>query len=198
MKIKQSSTLATIQNVLNVSSSDVWALVNAAKNDDFASPVVLADDLNQSEIVNLQALNSGTVELKSDFMRTYPNGPDFSSVVGYAGRVTAEDLRRDPSLKNQDVIGKTGLEAFYDRALRGTPGVSVTYTNAQGKSLGEKQQSVPQIGTPLTLTIDGGLQTYFYNALANQLAFLGRPVGLGIAMDPADRRGAFHDQPAGL
>jgi penicillin-binding protein 2 len=181
---QESSTLATIQNVLNVSSSDVWALVNAAKNDDFASPVVLADDLNQSEIVNLQALNSGTVELKSDFMRTYPNGPDFSSVVGYAGRVTAEDLQKDPSLKNQDVIGKTGLEAFYDRALRGTPGVSVTYTNAQGKSLGEKQQSVPQIGTPLRLTIDGGLQTYFYTALENQLAFLGRPVGLGIAIDP--------------
>lgn len=181
---QESSTLAMIQNVLAVSSSEVWSLVDAAKNNDFASPVVLADNLDQSEIVNLQALNSGTVELKSDFARIYPNGPDFSSVVGYAGRVTAQDLLKDPSLKNQDVIGKTGIEAFYDGSLRGTPGISVTYTNAQGKSLGEKQQSVPQIGTPVTLTIDGGLQNYFYNALSDQLAFLGRPVGLGIAMDP--------------
>jgi penicillin-binding protein 2 len=124
------------------------------------------------------------VELKSDFARTYPNGPVFSSVIGYTGRVTTADLADDPGLTDQDVIGKTGIEAFYDKALRGTPGVNVTYANAAGQTLGEKQQSVPQIGAPLTLTIDGGLQTYFYNALSNQLAALGRPIGLGIAIDP--------------
>jgi penicillin-binding protein 2 len=138
--------------------------------------------------VNLQALNVPAIEIESDFARTYPNGPVFSSVVGYTGSVSANDLAKNPGLKNQDIIGKTGIEAFYDKALRGTPGVAVTYTNAQGKTLGEKQQSVPQIGTPLALTIDGGLQSYFYNALSNQLAFLGRPIGLGIAMDP--RNGA--------
>jgi penicillin-binding protein 2 len=181
---QESGTLAAIQSVLGVAPSAVWSLVLDAKNNDFATPVVLADNLDQSEIVNLQALDLGTVELKNDFARIYPNGPDFSSVVGYVGRVGAGDLAADPSLKDQDIIGKTGIEAFYDASLRGKPGISVTYTNALGKSLGEKQQSVPQIGAPLTLTIDGGLQTYFYNELANQLAFLGRPVGLGIAMDP--------------
>jgi penicillin-binding protein 2 len=181
---QQSSTLAAIGNILGISQGDVWSLVAAAQKNDFASPVVLADNLDQSEIVNLQALGSNEVELENDFARTYPNGPIFSSVVGYAGRVTADDIKKDPSLKNQDVIGKAGIEAFYDQALRGVPGVALTYTNAQGKTLGQKQQSVPQIGTPLTLTIDGGLQTYFYNVLSNQLANLGRPIGLGVAMDP--------------
>jgi len=181
---QQSSTLAAIQNVLNVPAADVWSLVGTAQKNDFVSPVVLADNLNQGEIVNLQALGLKAVTLKSDFARTYPNGPVFSAVIGYAGRVTAGDLVSDPSLKNQDVIGKTGLEAFYDKTLRGTPGVNITYANAAGQTLGEKQQSVPQIGAPLNLTVDGGLQTYFYNALSNQLAALGRPVGLGIAMDP--------------
>ena len=92
-------------------------------------------------------------------------------------------------MKDQDVIGKTGLEAFYDKLLRGTPGVALTYTNAQGKALGEKQQSTPQIGAPLTLTIDGGLQAYFYQSMENNLASLGRTIGLGIAMDP--RTGAI-------
>lgn len=181
---QQSSTLAAIQSILGISADAVWSLVTAAKNSDFAAPVVLADNLNQGEIVNLQALNLGAIELKSDFVRVYPNGPIFSSVVGYAGRVSASDLMEDPSLKYQDVIGKTGIEAFYDQILRGTPGIAVTFTNAQGKLLGEEQQSVPQIGTPTTLTIDGGLQTYFYQALSAQLAFLHRPIGLGIAMDP--------------
>ena len=181
---EQSSTLGAAENVLGIPSDGIWALIDAAQKNDFATPVVLADGLSQSELVNLQALDLPTITIQSNFLRTYPNGHVFSSVVGYAGRVTGADLSRDPGLKNQDVIGKTGIEAFYDGKLRGTPGATVTYTDAKGKALGEKQQSVPQIGTPLTLTIDGGLQSYFYNALSNQLAFLGRPVGLGIAMDP--------------
>ncbi len=177
-------TLAEIQNVLSIAPSDVWMLVDMAKSSDFASPVVLKENLNQEEIVNLQALHLAAVEIKSDFARTYSNGPVFSSVIGYTGRVSPSDLAEDQSLKNQDTIGKTGIEAFYDKTLRGTPGVVLTYKNAQGKSLGEKQQSISQIGMPLTLTIDGGLQSYFYGSLSNQLAFLGRTVGLGIAIDP--------------
>jgi penicillin-binding protein 2 len=181
---QESSTLAAAENVLGVSPGEVWSLVTAAEKNDFASPVVLADGVSQNQLVNLQALDLPTITLQSDFVRTYPDGPVFSSVVGYSGRVTADDLAKDSSLKNQDVIGKTGLEAFYDKLLRGTPGVAVTYTNAKGKALGEKQQSLPQIGTPLTLTIDGGLQKYFYHALSDQLTSLDRPIGLGVAMDP--------------
>jgi len=186
---QESSTLAAAENILGISPDEAWSLVTAAEKNDFASPVVLADGVDQNQLVNLQALDLPTITLRSDFVRTYPDGPVFSSVVGYSGRVTTDDLATDPSLKNQDVIGKTGLEAFYDKLLRGTPGIAVTYTNAQGKTLGEKQQSVPQIGTPLTLTIDGGLQKYFYNTLSDQLTSLNRPIGLGIAMDP--RTGAI-------
>lgn len=181
---EQSSTLATINNILGISSSDVWSLVDAAGKNDFASPVVLVDGLTQNELVNLQALDLSAITIESNFARTYPDGNVFSSVLGYTGRVTADDIARDAGLKNQDVIGKTGIEAFYDAALRGTAGANVVYANAVGQKLGEKQQSTPQIGKPLTLTIDGGLQKYFYTSLANQLAALGRPIGVGIAMDP--------------
>jgi penicillin-binding protein 2 len=186
---KQSSTLAAVENVLGISQSAMWALVSAAQKNDFAIPVVLADGLSQSQLVNLQALDLPAVALRSDFARTYPNGSVFSAVIGYTGRITEGDLAKEPDLKNQDSIGKTGVEAFYDELLRGTPGVTLTYTNAKGEPLGEKKQSVSQIGTPLTLTIDGGLQSYFYQSMANGLASLGRTIGLGIAMDP--RTGAI-------
>ena len=180
----RSSTLMAIQSVLGLSPDQVFALVGQSNAQDFATEVVLAENLTQNQLVNLQALNIPAVKIQSDFERTYPNGPIFSSVVGYTGRVTQTDLQTDPGLKDQDFIGKTGIEAFYDEALRGTPGVQVTYKNAQGGSLGESQSSNPQIGRPLTLTIDGGLQTYFYNRLASGLASLGRTIGIGIAMDP--------------
>ncbi len=58
------------------------------------------------------------------------------------------------------------------------------YKNAKGQLLGEKQESVPQAGDPLHLTIDGGLQSYFSARLAQGLASLGRTIGIGLAIDP--------------
>lgn len=186
---EQSSTLAAIENVLGISPDAAWAQITAAQKNDFITPVVLTNGLTQNELVNLQALDLPTITLQSNSERIYPDGPVFSAVVGYSGLVTSEDLLQDPNLENQDSIGKTGIEAFYDASLRGTPGVTLTYTNAKGKTLGEKEQSVSRIGTPLTLTIDGGLQSYLYQSMESGLASLGRTVGLGIAMDP--RTGAI-------
>ena len=180
----QSSTLSDIGSILGLAPADVLSLVAQANAQDFAAMVVLAENLGPTALVDLQAADLSAVKIQSDFVRSYPDGPIFSSVVGYAGRVTADDLQADPMLENQDFIGKAGIEAYYDNALRGMPGVEVTYRNAQGGSLGEAQQSTPQIGSPLTLTIDGGLQAYFYNRLAAGLASLGRTIGVGIVMDP--------------
>jgi penicillin-binding protein 2 len=185
----QSSTLAGIQSILNIPSSTVWSLIGGAEQNDFSAPVVLAQNLDQREIVDLQASDPPNIRLKSDFIRIYPNGPVFSSVVGYTGSVTASDLAADPGLRYQDLIGKAGVEEYYDAALRGTPGINITYTDAQGKVLGATQKSTPKIGSPLTLTIDGGLQSYIYQAMSQQLAYLGRTVGVAIAMDP--RTGAI-------
>jgi penicillin-binding protein 2 len=180
----QSSTLNAAQNILGVPSSTVWALLQQSEAQSFSTPVVLAEDLSPTELVNLQALGSSTIKIQSDFQRYYPNGQIFSAVVGYAGRVSQSDLTSDPQLSSQDFIGKMGIEQYYDSTLRGTPGEDVQFTNAQGNVLGEKQQSSPVIGTPIHLTIDGGLQTYLYNRIQTELSLLGRQVGIGLIMDP--------------
>ena len=103
---------------------------------------------------------------------------------GPLGRVGQADLKASPGLSASDFIGKTGVEAFYDRTLRGTPGVSVEYRDAYGKVLRKEQQSTPAVGDALHLTIDGGLQSYLYSRLAGGLRSLGRKVGLALAIDP--------------
>ena len=106
---------------------------------------------SQSQLVNIQALGSSTIEIQSDFERYYPDGPVFSSVVGYVGRVSQSDLASDPKLTADDFVGKTGIEEEYDTALQGTPGVSIKFTDAYGKVLGEEQQSASdhrRIGAP--------------------------------------------------
>jgi penicillin-binding protein 2 len=180
----QSSTEAAAQTVLGVAPDTFLSLVEQASADDFATPVVLDENLSQNELVNLQALNLPTIQIQSDFVRDYPNGPVFSSVVGYTGRPTAADLKSDSTLTANDFIGKTGVEAYYDSTLRGIPGMNVQYRNALGQLLGAGAQSSAQVGTPLTLTIDGSLQNYLYHRLASGLASLGRTIALGLAINP--------------
>ena len=180
----QSSTLAAAKNILGLSSSTVWSLVQGSAAQDFATPVVLKQNLSSAELVNLQALTIPTIKIQSDFERVYPGGPVFASVVGYVGRVTQQDLKNNPNLTATDFVGKAGIEEEYDTVLQGTPGVDIKYTDAFGKVLGEKQQSAPTIGQAVHLTINGGLQTEMYSAIANELAILKRQVGLGLAIDP--------------
>ena len=182
--VLQSSTLSAAYSLLGIPTSTFWSLLASSSAQDFATPVVLSEGLNQSELVNLQALALPTIKIVSNFQRVYLNGPVFSSVVGYIGRVTQADLTADPSLTADGFIGKTGIEAQYDTMLQGKPGVNITFTDAQGHVLGEKEQSAPVVGDSVHLTIDGALQTELYDAIQNELAILGRQIGLGLAIDP--------------
>lgn len=180
----QSSTLAEAQSILGIPSSTVWSLLDQSEAQDFATPVILTEGLSQNQLVNLEALGSSTIQIQSDFQRYYPDGPIFSSVVGYVGPVSESDLANNSNLTANDLVGKSGIEEEYDTALQGTPGVEVKFTDAYGKVLGEKQQSAPTIGGSVHLTIDGALQTEIYNAIQNELAILGRQVGVGLAINP--------------
>jgi len=180
----QPAAILALKNILNIAPDQLVQMIEQASANDFATPIVLAENLDQKQLVNLQALNSPAIKIQGDFERTYPQGKYFSSIIGYTGRVGAADLKSDPTLTSQDFVGKTGVEAFYDKALRGTPAVQIIYKNAVGNILREEQHSTVQIGAPLTLTIDGGFQEYFYDRFASGLASLGRSTGVGIALDP--------------
>ena len=94
----QTSTLAAIQNIFSISSDDVWLLVNQGSADDFATPIVLSENVSQNQLVNLQALNLPAIIIKGDFERDYPAGLAFSTVLGYTGRVNGNDIKKNPQL----------------------------------------------------------------------------------------------------
>ncbi len=184
------ATLAALQNILNITPDQLLAMLQQASANDYATPIVLAENLDQKQVVNLQALEAPgapgvpAIKIQGNFERTYPEGSIFASVIGYTGRVGAADIKANPALTNHDFIGKTGLEAYYDASLQGTPAVQVTYKNAAGSVLRQENRGTAQIGAPLTLTLDGAFQKYFYNRFAAGLRSLGRTTGVGIALDP--------------
>ena len=83
----------------------------------------------------------------------------FSHILGYTGKITKQELKRlGPSYSPLDYVGKTGLEYFWEKELRGVPGEKDIEVDA----LGHQKQVVsitPAIdGDNLKLSLDAALQ----------------------------------------
>lgn len=177
-------TLRYLEDTAGILPEEVWSRVNDATNERVPVSLVLSNELSQEQLVQLKSGSSPAVQVVDSFEREYLKGNIFSSVVGYVGFTTKEDLRADQALSGNDVVGKSGIEAFYDKELRGEPGVTVQSRDARGNPVGGERKTDPRIGDTLTLTLDGEFQEYFHTQLGEGLRRLGRTSGVGIAMDP--------------
>ncbi len=119
--------------------------------------------------------------------RQYAYGPLLSQILGYTGPVSADQL---PELRplgylSDDLIGKTGIEAEYERALRGTYGSESVERDATGRRTQVLQTiSEARPGDSLTLTIDTREQIYAEKALKWAMAEVGLKRGVVIVMNP--------------
>ena len=135
--------------------------------------VTLARNISEVQVKAIQNLDIPALEIQDDFRRKYLSGLAFSHVLGYTGLLRANDL-----------VGRQGLEKYYDLVLAGEDGLRLVYLDARGKILEEKLLEAPANGENIYTTIDSGLQEYFYNRLSQALRMLGREVGVGIALNP--------------
>lgn len=171
-KKSNANNLNILSGVLEVDKKEIE---NHLKDFNFEnnSLIMIARNVDPQKIIQLKALNLNGVEVVSDFKRFYINGEIFSQIIGYTG-----------AGKINEVVGKIGLEAFYDKSLKGRDGEMVFYRDAKGNVIGEKILEAAENGQNLYITIDGGLQKYFYKRLSTALKELNRKVGVGIAVNP--------------
>lgn len=114
------------------------------------------------------------VTIVTQSVRYYPSGPVAGSVLGYVGRISEETLA-DPEYKDyppDSVVGKDGLELAYEKLLQGRPGQRSKLTDPIGRPIGIVQETQPEPGANLTLTLDLELQKVAEKALADQIAWI--------------------------
>jgi len=140
-------------------------------------PVTIADNVTWDDIakvaVNAPALPGVTPEV--GLTRDYPLDSDFAHIVGYVGSVNEADLNRvddrDPLLQIPRFhIGKIGVEAKLEKALRGTAGTKRIEVNAVGRVMRELGREEGVAGANLQLTIDSPLQNYVQARLKGESA----------------------------
>lgn len=105
-------------------------------------------------------------------LRQYQDLKSLSSVVGYVGDITVEELQvlYNSGYGQRSVVGKAGLEKQYDFLLRGKDGARYKTIDASGRALqGTSAEDPPQPGKTLVLTIDRAAQTLAEKALGDRV-----------------------------
>jgi penicillin-binding protein 2 len=145
------------------------------------------------ELAERQREYPGVVQ-KPLTLRSYPFGDMAAQILGHIGQLTAHEskLRGFRNVMAGTVVGQDGLEYYYDRYLRGQPGVERVAVDAEGLPVPEQPASTaPTAGLSLRTTLDLGLQRESERALREGIAHAhasGKPANAAafLAMNPLD------------
>ncbi len=156
---------------LQVANGDVNA--KRAENNRLDHKVVFADrgiiyDRNGS----LLAWNSP--DDTEDFSkRTYTATSGFAHLLGY---VSYPKKDKKGFYYDEELVGKEGVEGYYDSLLQGKNGLKITETDALNKVVSESILRPPEHGNAIKLSIDARVQAKLYEemkGLAERVGFKG-------------------------
>jgi penicillin-binding protein 2 len=145
----------------------------------------IARSLTPAQITALEEYRGEIKGLEVDIetVRSYPNKQLGAHVLGYTGELNAEELakRRIEGYRMGDIVGKMGVEAAYEKHLRGEWGGLQLEVDGAGKVIRVLGQKIAKAGQDVTLTLDLEVQKAAEAALGDRQ-------GAIVALDP--RNGA--------
>ena len=115
-------------------------------------------------------LNIKGVKISTVSIRTYPYDKVASHIIGYVQNVNSEDLKKhkNEGYNSTSVIGRSGIEAVYEKQLRGSSSGKIDLVDKNDKVI-ENLCAIEIDEGPqdITLTIDIDLQQSLYNEYQN-------------------------------
>ena len=108
------------------------------------------------------------VEPERESLREYPHGVIGAHLFGQVGEVSPEELKdtRYSGVSMGDRVGQAGIEAEYDRFLRGRNGAARVEVDALGNLTKTLKREQPVQGSQLRLSLDLNVQRVAQQALA--------------------------------
>ena len=171
---------------LGLESKFVVERLNLIKKQNDFETMVLKENATMQDISWVESHSLEYPELRVELQpqRFYPHGLVLAHVLGYVGEISPKQLESDENkekgMRPGDIIGKGGLEQYYDEFLRGKPGYRKVIVDSRGRVQTEIEVVQPQAGQDMISTIDLDLQT----AAEEKLAATPTKRGTIIAMDP--------------
>ena len=114
------------------------------------------------------------VEIIEDTIRRYNNSEYFAAIIGYTGKISAEEYEElsadDDRYTLNDVIGKAGIEQVMDKQLQGSKGYEKLYVDYLGKTIELIEREEATAGNDVYLSIDADLTIAAYDLMEQEIA----------------------------
>ena len=155
--------ISRVAELLNMTVESINNSLSASyvKDDTFVPLKTVSKD--ETDLKNTLLEISGIKIIDSE-ERIYPLGESASQLVGYIQPISAEELaeKADEGYTSSSLIGKYGLERYYEDTLRAVNGAEIYIEDSEGN----KKTSIVTLdakdGTDVKLTIDSTLQQQIY------------------------------------
>ena len=127
-------------------------------------PILLVSEVPFEKVARIEAARYmyPGVNIVTRPRRFYPKSNMFSHILGYVAEAVDKEIDEDPSLQVGDVVGKHGIELFFEKHLRGSRGYAQREVDATTRILQEKVITEPTAGKDVILSIDAQLQAYLW------------------------------------
>lgn len=153
------------------------AAINQNNYQKYISTTIAKDisDSSMSSLMESKGYYVG-VDVEEGSIRVYNEAPYYANIIGYTGPISSEEIESlnaesgENTYDTTDIVGKTGLEQYFEKELQGVDGKKTVYVNNLGKVLKEDSEVEPQAGDDLYLTIKTDWQKAGYNLLEQYVA----------------------------
>ena len=149
------------------------------------TPVRLAENLSYKTMLSLSELKTiyPGVDIIVEARRFYPFGAYLSHLIGYIGKMDANEWSQRGKDKNYSMdsrVGKAGLEKMYEKELKGRDGGIYLEVDSRGRLSRRLESREWSPGAEIYLTINSKAQT----AAEEGLAASATGKGAVVALDP--------------
>lgn len=185
-KVKRQAVYDKAAQLLNVSADDIRNRAEA-QSLQYALPLLVASNISRDKALAFDSADDlPGLTLDVNTARLYQDGGSLGSLLGYTGRISAEEYAaKEPGEYQQtDYIGKNGLEREYEKILRGSNGSEQTEVDVQQRPVKVLASKPSVAGNNVTLTIDKELQDQLVTNIQKQLDASGSGRGAGVVLNP--------------
>jgi len=180
---KDETINALVENV-NVDRGELLAALNDPLRPK-SQPILVKQNASSADRQWIAAheLEHPEISVEQQPQRIYKYGKLAAHLLGYIGQVNPKQLElpafRDAGYKSGDIIGQGGIEAVYDRVLRGKDGMRRVIVDSRGIPKAELERIDPIKGQDLIITLDLDIQK-----IAEQQFYSKNETGACVALNP--------------
>lgn len=121
------------------------------------------------------------VSIVEDTVRRYNDSKYFAHILGYTGKIDSDELTElnltdkeeggsGERYSINDVVGKSGIEAYMETTLQGTKGYEKVVVDNMGRVISILDRKEATAGNDIYLTVDADLQIATYHILEQHIA----------------------------